>query len=74
MNAISPENPDQTEDEQGPGAQAHAQAGSHELDLELAISQMRASILRAVIELDRFTVTVRAAREAIEREYPRPHE
>lgn len=41
--------------------------GSGELELEVAITRMRGSIMRLVTELDRFSDTVRVAREQVAR-------
>jgi hypothetical protein len=40
--------------------------GSGDLELEVAISKMRGSIMRTISELDRFCSSVREARERIE--------
>jgi hypothetical protein len=53
------------EDTPGPAPLEGVQ-GSGELELEVAITRMRGSIMRLVSEIDRFTDTVRQAREALE--------
>jgi hypothetical protein len=42
-----------------------AMQGSGDLELEVAITKLRGSIMRVVVELDRFCDTVRKARESV---------
>jgi hypothetical protein len=49
-----------------PPRQDSARAGSGDVQLEAEITKLRSSILRTVIELDRFSESVRLARGRVE--------